>query len=120
MGQALVVAAVALILVLALALVLQLWLYLPRTWRTARLGQIISYTLAALGGWLVSWLGLALGLALLAGRWGVRPRRWVLDAINIALIGSLIAILVAANVGMWTWHRAVRAAGRTARRTGID
>lgn len=105
MAQVLVLTSVAVILLLAVALMLQLWLYLPRTWRRAPFGQIVSYTLAALGGWFISWLGLALGLALLREWWGFTPHRWTVGIINAALIGSLIAILGASNVAMWRWRR---------------
>ena len=69
-----VVVSVALILLLALLLLLQLWLYLPRQWRSAPLGQIVSYTLASLGGWLVAWLVLVLALAAAQAWWGITPR----------------------------------------------
>jgi hypothetical protein len=107
-AQALVLAGVAAIVALMLLLLLQLWFYLPRDWRTARLGRIIAYTLAGVGGWLVSWLSLALALALARSEWGFVPRRLTMLIINYALVFSLVAILAIANTALWRWQRGVK------------
>jgi hypothetical protein len=107
-AQVLVLVGVAAIIALALVLLLQLWFYLPRDWRTARLGRIISFTLAGVGGWLVSWLSLALGLALARSAWGFVPRRPTVLIINYALVFSLVAILAVANTALWRWQRGVK------------